>query len=101
MSQEIELKLLIEPQQRENTLNECRTVAQEHGAESSYQALELANAYFDTSDLRLRQYDMGLRIRQSGDHLENNRLAGRVPAACTNDQNITLMLTDGAGYHLI
>ncbi|KXS35019.1 MAG: phosphate binding CYTH domain-containing protein [Idiomarina sp. T82-3] len=79
MSQEIELKLLIEPQQRENTLNECRTVAQEHGAESSYQALELANAYFDTSDLRLRQYDMGLRIRRSGDQLEQTiKLAGRV-----------------------
>ena len=82
MSQEIELKLLIEPQQRENTLNECRTVAQEHGAESSYQALELANAYFDTSDLRLRQYDMGLRIRRSGDQLEQTiKLAAMAASA--------------------
>ncbi|MGM0525694.1 MAG: inorganic triphosphatase [Pseudomonadota bacterium] len=79
MSQELELKLMIEPKQRENALQTCRDIAQQFSKQLDYQELELENAYYDTSDLRLRQFDMGLRIRRSADQLEQTiKLAGRV-----------------------
>lgn len=74
-SQEIELKLILEPQQRAAVLQLCEQLAK--GAE--HDIFELNNAYFDTDDLRLREYDMGLRIRQRGEHLEQTiKLAGQV-----------------------
>lgn len=79
MSQELELKLAIEPGQRDNALSVCRDIATNLSQEIDYQELSLENAYYDTSDLRLRQFDMGLRIRRSGDQLEQTiKLAGRV-----------------------
>ena len=78
-SQELELKLVIEPSQRDNALTVCQQLAETFATAADYQQLELENAYFDTSDLRLRQFDMGLRIRRSGDQLEQTiKLAGRV-----------------------
>ncbi|WP_404399835.1 CYTH domain-containing protein [Idiomarina seosinensis] len=78
-SRELELKLAIDPEQRENALQVCRELAENAEQLKNYQQLELENAYFDTSDLRLRQFDMGLRIRRSGDQLEQTiKLSGRV-----------------------
>ncbi|CUA84366.1 Inorganic triphosphatase YgiF, contains CYTH and CHAD domains [Pseudidiomarina woesei] len=75
VSQEIELKLLVEPNQREAVLRLCQQLAKD----SDSSTLELTNAYFDTDDLQLRQHDMGLRIRQRGDEREQTiKLAGQV-----------------------
>ncbi|EKE83701.1 inorganic triphosphatase [Idiomarina xiamenensis] len=75
MSQELELKLLIEPQQREAALQLCQTIASGRIPVVS----QLANTYYDTDDLRLRQFDIGLRIRRDNDQLEQTvKLAGRV-----------------------
>src|SRR5690554_3041130 len=75
VSQETEIKLLVEPQQREAVLGLCQQLAK--GAQCT--TLELTNAYFDTPDLQLRQYDMGLRIRRRGDDRELTvKLAGDV-----------------------
>lgn len=75
MSQEIEIKLLVEGASREQVLALCQSLAK--GAEMT--ELELSNRYFDTEDLRLRQDDMGLRIRQRGDDREQTiKLAGEV-----------------------
>jgi triphosphatase len=75
VSQETEIKLLVEPAQREAVLALCQQLAKD--AERS--TLELTNTYFDTPDLQLRQHDMGLRIRRRGDEREQTiKLAGNV-----------------------
>lgn len=75
LSQEIELKLLVEPAKREAVLALCQQLAKE--AQPSQ--LELSNAYFDTPDLQLRQHDIGLRIRRRDDQREQTvKLAGEV-----------------------
>ncbi|KFZ30236.1 phosphate-binding protein [Pseudidiomarina salinarum] len=75
MSQETELKLYIEPARREAALRLCQQLA----GEQQPAELQLTNRYFDTPDLRLREYDMGLRIRQCGDDREQTvKLAGDV-----------------------
>ncbi|MDV6315832.1 CYTH domain-containing protein [Idiomarina sp. HP20-50] len=79
MSQEVELKLLIAPEQREKALEVCQLLANANQAKPGKEQFELKNAYFDTSDLRLRQFDIGLRIRTNKDHKEQTvKLAGRV-----------------------
>ncbi|KPD21647.1 inorganic triphosphatase [Idiomarina abyssalis] len=79
MSQEVELKLLIAPEQREKALEVCQSLADANQAKPNKEQFELTNAYFDTSDLRLRQFDIGLRIRSYKDHKEQTiKLAGRV-----------------------
>lgn len=75
MSQESELKLLIDPAQRDAVLKLCARFAD--GAEP--ESFQLTNSYFDTDDLRLRQFDMGLRIRTRGQEREQTiKLAGEV-----------------------
>lgn len=75
MSQETEIKLLVDASQREAVLALCQQLAK--NAESD--SYVLTNAYFDTPDLQLRQYDMGLRIRQRGDDREQTiKMAGDV-----------------------
>ncbi|RUO60506.1 inorganic triphosphatase [Pseudidiomarina insulisalsae] len=75
MSQEIELKLLVDANAREKIMQLCQSLAK--GAE--HDTLHLRNSYFDTADLRLRQHDMGLRIRQHDDEREQTiKLAGEV-----------------------
>src|SRR5690554_5020537 len=79
VSQEIELKLLVDPAQRETVLRLCQLLAKEQKSTT----FELSNAYFDTDDLLLRQHDMGLRIRRrdGGDEREQTiKLAGKVLA---------------------
>ncbi|RUO76925.1 phosphate-binding protein [Idiomarina tyrosinivorans] len=75
MSQELELKLVIEPSRKSAVLELCRQLAKQQPED----CLSLANAYFDTDDLRLRQFDIGLRIRSQEDQKEQTvKLAGRV-----------------------
>ncbi len=75
MGSEIELKLLISTEQTTNielffqTLDDCQTIKPKW----------LANRYFDTSELQLRQWDMGLRVRQVGEFREQTiKTAGTV-----------------------
>ncbi len=75
MSQEIELKLQVEPTQRDAILALCEQLSKS----SKYTQMKLGNAYFDTSDLRLRQFDIGLRIRErDGAREQTVKLAGEV-----------------------
>lgn len=75
MSQEIELKLLVDAASKEKVLELCQSLAKD--AEQT--TMQLGNRYFDTADLRLRQHDMGLRIRQRGEEREQTiKLAGKV-----------------------
>lgn len=75
VSQEVEIKLLVDGVAPEQVIALCESLAK--GAECT--VLELTNRYFDTADLRLRQHDMGLRIRQRGEHREQTiKLAGEV-----------------------
>lgn len=82
MSTEIELKYLV---LKENDLNESKLSDEEISIDIStkishlltneqisfdYQIKKLGNCYFDTPDLRLRELDMGLRIRCDDNKLE-------------------------------
>lgn len=76
VSQEIELKLLVDPAQRDKVFALCEQLAG-----TSPTVVELVNSYFDTPDLQLRHYDIGLRIRQCGLQREQTvKLAGAVTA---------------------
>ncbi|MCL1077411.1 CYTH domain-containing protein [Parashewanella spongiae] len=75
MGSEIELKLLITTEQTTNielffqTLEQCQTIKPKW----------LANQYFDTPDLQLRRWDMGLRIRRAENFSEQTiKTAGTV-----------------------
>ncbi|RUO48667.1 phosphate-binding protein [Pseudidiomarina aquimaris] len=75
MSQEIELKLLVDGASKEKVVELCQSLAKD----AEQVTMELGNRYFDTADLRLRQHDMGLRIRQRGEEREQTiKLAGKV-----------------------
>ncbi|SDB14941.1 glutamate-ammonia-ligase adenylyltransferase [Pseudidiomarina indica] len=76
MSREIELKLLVEPAQKEAVLALCQQLAG-----NAPTVMVLANSYFDTPDLQLRHFDIGLRIRQREQQREQTvKLAGEVTA---------------------
>lgn len=75
MSQETELKLVLDAAQKEAALSLCKQFA--NGTEAKQ--LRLTNTYYDTEDLLLRQYDMGLRIRSNEEGAEQTiKLAGQV-----------------------
>ncbi|WP_411357948.1 CYTH domain-containing protein [Pseudidiomarina salilacus] len=75
MSQEIELKLLVEEAPADKVIALCQSLAKQ----VEMTEMHLSNSYFDTDDLRLRQHDMGLRIRQRGEQREQTiKLAGEV-----------------------
>lgn len=75
MSNEVELKLLVEPAQKDAVVSLCQQLA---GGISPTTA-QLKNTYYDTEDLRLRQFDMGLRMRTTEAYQEQTiKLAGEV-----------------------
>jgi triphosphatase len=75
VSQEAELKLLVDGHQAEAVLKLCQQLAKDLSSEQ----MVLSNRYFDTSDLRLRQAGIGLRIRRRGQQLEQTiKLSGAV-----------------------
>ena len=75
MNAEIELKLFFQPQDHDlliKTLNELPNAVPQ-------KTLNLSNGYFDTHDLQLRRWDMGLRVRGFNEQLEQTiKTAGSV-----------------------
>ncbi len=75
MNAEIELKLFFLPNLLESLKNNLNSLA---GALPQGER-RLANGYFDTPKLQLRQWDMGLRVRGYDDHKEQTiKTAGQV-----------------------
>jgi triphosphatase len=75
MNTEIELKFLVlNKDVNEQTANKITQLLKEKKYTFFCQEKELINSYFDTSDLQLRQLDMGLRVRTSIDQLGNRAL---------------------------
>ncbi|MGI2220509.1 inorganic triphosphatase [Shewanella oncorhynchi] len=75
MNAEIELKLFFLPIYQESLINKLDSL---DNAVPQGQR-RLANGYFDTSDLQLRQWDMGLRVRGYDAHREQTiKTAGQV-----------------------
>lgn len=75
MNAEIELKLFLLPIYQESLINKLDSLdnAVPQGKR------RLANGYFDTPDLQLRQWDMGLRVRGYDAHREQTiKTAGQV-----------------------
>ena len=66
MENEIEIKLIVS-KNIEESFNE---LYKNQGVKVVSQHHDLANIYFDTDDKLLRQWDMGLRIRVYGWHIE-------------------------------
>ena len=75
MNAEIELKLFFLPIYQQSLINKLDSLDN-----SVPQGLRrLANGYFDTADLQLRQWDMGLRVRGYDAHREQTiKTAGQV-----------------------
>ena len=59
MDAEIELKLFIQPQH----IDLLTKILNDHPSSTPQGQKKLTNGYFDTGDLQLRRWDMGLRIR--------------------------------------
>ncbi|NRA54964.1 MAG: CYTH domain-containing protein [Gammaproteobacteria bacterium] len=75
MENEIEIKLIVS-KNIEESFNE---LYKNQGVKVVSQHHDLANIYFDTDDKLLRQWDMGLRIRVNGGHIEQTiKTAGQV-----------------------
>ncbi|MBD1389071.1 CYTH and CHAD domain-containing protein [Neiella sp. HB171785] len=75
MDTEIELKLLVDPNDLETLSN---WMQQRPQVIKSYQR-QLSNIYFDTADRQLRQLDCGLRVRTVDDRSEQTiKTAGKV-----------------------
>ena len=75
MNAEIELKLFFLPIYQESLINKLDSL---DNAVPQGQR-RLANGYFDTPDLQLRQWDMGLRVRGYDAHREQTiKTAGQV-----------------------
>jgi triphosphatase len=67
MTTEIELKYLV---LGDNTVDKITKTFNRENIHFTYQEKQLANCYFDTPKLNLRQHDMGLRVRRSNSHIE-------------------------------
>lgn len=75
MAAEIELKLFLDPADQQTLTEKLSSL--EHA--EALPTKQLTNRYFDTRDLQLRRWDMGLRVRGDGDHREQTiKTAGRV-----------------------
>lgn len=75
MNAEIELKLFFFPQDQVILINALNGL--EHATPQGER--RLVNGYFDTPDLQLRRWNMGLRVRGDNDHREQTlKTAGQV-----------------------
>lgn len=75
MNAEIELKLFFLPQYQESLINKLDSL----DSSVPQGKRRLANGYFDTPDLQLRRWDMGLRVRGYDEHKEQTiKTAGQV-----------------------
>ena len=77
MDTEIELKYLVLNEDADSLIRQVLTNQNYH---FQHQSKVLKNRYFDTPDFALRQFDIGLRIRenQHGDKEQTVKLAGQV-----------------------
>lgn len=76
MATEIELKYLVFS---ENTAEKITSILSNEKIEFLESCHQLSNCYFDTPDLNLRQHDMGLRIREKDQRLEQTiKTAGKI-----------------------
>jgi triphosphatase len=66
MSNEVELKLFFKAQDYDSLVKVLDLLPQFKPKQTKF----LNNSYFDTPELQLRKWDMGLRIRGGGDHKE-------------------------------
>lgn len=77
METEIEIKLFVS----EDAEKALHQLVEQLQIKAVYQQHQLGNTYFDTPDRLLRQWDMGLRIRRSDQHVEQTlKTKGRVIA---------------------
>lgn len=75
MNAEIELKLLVSPQDHDSLIKTLNKLPNTSYCKSDF----LFNHYFDTNTLQLARWDMGLRIRGSKNHQEQTiKTAGSV-----------------------
>ena len=82
MNTEIELKFLVlNSDAPEQTADKITQLLQEKKHQFVCQKKELINSYFDTPDLRLRQLDMGLRVRASIDETNNKAIEQTIKTA--------------------
>ena len=76
MTTEIELKYLV---LSDNVATKITQMFNREKIQFTYQEKQLANCYFDTTDLNLRKHDMGLRVRRCNNHIEQTiKTAGQV-----------------------
>ena len=75
MQNEIEIKLIVF-----SDINEIlNNLSLKQDVKLVVQQFELENIYFDTSDKKLRNWDMGLRVRVNDGHIEQTiKTAGKV-----------------------
>lgn len=75
MQNEIEIKLIVS-----SDINEIlNNLSLKQDVKLVVQQFELENIYFDTSDKKLRNWDMGLRVRVNDGHIEQTiKTAGKV-----------------------
>ena len=75
MNAEIELKLFFLPKYQQSLINKLDSL--DNSVPQGQR--RLTNGYFDTPDLQLRQWDMGLRVRGDDEHREQTiKTAGQV-----------------------
>ena len=76
MTTEIELKYLLLTATNAEQISQ---IFKQKDIQFTYQEKQLENSYFDTPELNLRQFDMGLRIRRNNEHCEQTiKTAGQV-----------------------
>ncbi|QSX37976.1 CYTH domain-containing protein [Shewanella sedimentimangrovi] len=89
MDAEIELKLFFPPEHKSALTSLINDL---NGAQSKG-VKQLFNGYFDTPDLQLRRWDMGLRVRGIDDHREQTiKTAGKVAGGIHSrpEYNVTI-----------
>ncbi|WP_025820852.1 CYTH domain-containing protein [Shewanella marina] len=75
MNAEIELKLFCLAENVQKIID----FFEQYPTSETQSPKQLYNAYFDTANLQLRKWDMGLRVRRNGDHTEQTiKTAGQV-----------------------
>lgn len=76
MTTEIELKYLLLTATNAEQISQ---IFKQKDIQFTYQEKQLENSYFDTAELNLRQFDMGLRVRRNNEHCEQTiKTAGQV-----------------------
>ncbi|MFB0712345.1 inorganic triphosphatase [Buttiauxella noackiae] len=74
MTQEIELKFIVNPAELDSIRNKLNSLESRHS-----EPRQLLNIYYETADNHLRRHDMGLRIRgDNGRYEMTMKIAGRV-----------------------